>query len=415
MIEKKSLGENGFLRALSIQNFTLLQFSRLFSFCAYAMERAATGWLILKLTDSVFLLALKGTLMMLPALIFGAFVGVVADRVDRRKLVVATQVVSALLQLSMGLIVALRLVRFWHIALISFALGTVNAIDWPARMAMITDVVGYDLTYSGLSIDNLAGYLMVLVGPVIGGWMIGSAGFFPCYIVISLLYLVGATAMIKIHNLGRKSPPKNGSLIKDVVDGFSYSKKNSKIKGVLLITVIMNIFGFTYGQLMPIFARDILNTGPEGYGLLAGISGLGATIALLTILISGGIKRVELAFTISTLSMASIAISFSLSRWFILSLLLRMIAGFCQAYFEIGQYGIPLSHSTGETRGRIMAILNIAMMGMIPIGSMEIGVLASSLGADYATLLNGSAALVLSALTFASFPSIRKSDYSPND
>ena len=245
--------------------------------------------------------------------------------------------------------------------------------------------------------------------------MIGSSGFFPCYIAISLLYLLGASAMIKIHKVGRTIHSKNGSLIKDVVDSFSYSKKNSKIKGVLLITVIMNVFGFTYGQLMPIFARDILNAGPEGYGLLTGISGLGATFALLAILVSGGIKRVELAFSISTLSMASIAVSFSISRLYILSLLLRMIAGFCQAYFEIGQYGIPLSHCTVETRGRIMAILNIAMQGMIPIGSMEIGFLASSLGADYATLLNGSAALMLSAVTFASFPSIRKSGDSPND
>ncbi len=413
MADKKAESSgSGFyiFKTLRIPSFAPLQASRLCSFCASTMEVTVTGWLVLETTNNALLVASAGTFRMLPALIFGLFSGVVADKVDRRRLLQFTQLGEAVLALLMWVLVASGGIQFWHVALIVFLLGTLSAFDWPARMAMITDVVGLNMTFSGVAVDNLSGYLMMILGPIVGGWIIGFAGTSWCYLVLGVLYVVGAFAILRVRTPKKSVSPgvESESAARGLVAGFAYIKTRPTIIGVLAITVIMNIFGFTYSQLLPVFARDVLYISPEGYGLLVGATGFGAAGTALFIAFRGGVKRVEVVFSLATLLLAGITVAFSLSRWYELSLVLRVLAGVGQAYFEIGQYGLPLAHSSDEMRGRVMAILNLTMQGMFPIGTTEIGAVASSSGAGYATLVNGCAALVLCAGTIMLIPSLRR-------
>jgi hypothetical protein len=250
---------------------------------------------------------------------------------------------------------------------------------------------------------------MWIVGTTLGGYITGTIGLSWSYLMISILFGIGAMVISRLQRertITGNQPEE--STMHGIVAGFAYVKGKPTILGVLGISIIMNLFGFPYWQLLPIFARDILSVGPEAYGLLTGITGFGATIAVILITVSGGVKRVEFVFSATTLAMASIAMMFSASRWYALSLILRMLAGISMAYFEIGQHGLPLAHSTNEMHGRVMAILNLTIEGIFPIGTLQIGALATILGADYATLINGGITLILSLLIIMIVPTLRK-------
>lgn len=410
MVENQMKKKANMLEVLHVPNFALLQTSRLFFFCARTMDITVLSWLVLELTNSAFLLALIGVFRMIPALVLGAISGVFADRFDKRKILIVTQGIGMILTLILWSIIAFQLVQFWHVALISLALGIMNAFDWPARMALISELLGKDRTFDGVAIDNLNGYLMMLAGPTIGGWIISSLGFSYCYAVISVLYSAGTLTVFRMSMDKKVANGAKNSTAKDIVSGFVYALNKPVIRSVLAVTVVMNLFCFTYAQLIPIFARDVLMTGSEGYGLLVGITGLGAAIAAILVAFTGGVENVEFVFAVATLSTAITVVGFSLSHWYALSLVLRLFAGVFQTYFEIGQYGLPLAYSSEEMRGRVMSILNLAMEGMIPIGVLEIGFLADSIGAGYSTLLNGSIALVISMILIMLMPVLRKKD-----
>jgi MFS family permease len=411
MVEKTSDQPSQFsiLAALRTPGFALLQMSKMCFFCARTMESTVTGWLVLELTNSALLLAVIGMSRMLPVLFLGAFSGVLVDRVDKRKMLLVTQSISVLLTLLLMMNVVFGSIEVWHIAVVSFALGILNSFDWPARMALMTDIIGREMLFSGVAVDNLSGYLMWIVGPTMGGWITGAMGVSGSYLIISMLFGMGAVVMTQLQREKTVSSSQTEeSTMRSIVAGFTYVKGKPTILGVLGISIVMNLFGFPYWQLLPIFARDILVVGPEAYGFLTGITGVGATLAAILIMVSGGVKRVEFAFSSTTVVMALIAIMFSMSRWYALSLVFRMIAGIAMAYFEIGQHGLPLAHSTNEMHGRIMAILNLTIEGIFPIGTLQIGALATILGADYATLINGIITLILSLIIIMIVPTLRK-------
>ncbi|UCH37106.1 MAG: MFS transporter, partial [Candidatus Bathyarchaeota archaeon] len=361
------------------------------------------------LTNSALLLAVIGMLRMLPALFLGAFSGVLVDRVDKRKILLVTQSISMMLILILVVSVTFASIELWLIAVVSLALCIVGSFDWPARMALMTDIIGREMLFSGVAIDNLNGYLMWIVGPTLGGWFTGVVGLAGSYLIISIVFGSGALVISKLQIVKPvRSNQRAESTIRSIVAGFAYIKGKPTILGVLGISIVMNLFGFPYWQLLPIFARDILIVGPEAYGLLTGITGFGATVAAILIMISGGVKRVEVAFSLSTVLMALMAMLFSLSRWYPLSLIFRMITGIGMAYFEIGQHGLPLAHSTNDMHGRVMAIVNLTIEGVFPIGTLQIGALATIVGAEHATLLTAGITLILSLMIIMRVPTLRK-------
>jgi MFS family permease len=372
------------------------------------MEALVIGWLVLDLTNSPLAVALVGFCRSLPMLVLGFFAGSIADRLGRRRLVVSAQAANLTIYAILLALVLSGAIEVWHLALAAAGLGTAWALDWPARRALLPDLVGKERTVDAMLLENFVQGCARMLGPLTAGALVAAFGPGGCYAVMVAL---SAAALLSLHTLSRQPIPRTlrraaASPWTVLGRSLSYVRASQPILGVVLITVVLNLLLIPYMTLLPVFARDVLGRGPVGLGLLGTASGIGSFVGLL--LTNWLRQRVSLGWilTAGTFGMALALFAFSQSTVFALSWLMLLFTGIGQACFGIMQSSIILLTASDEMRSQTMGILVLAI-GSDPFGKLLSGALAQTQGVGYAVALQSVLAAAAIVLIGVFLPGLR--------
>jgi MFS family permease len=373
-------GRPGTFAALRHPNYRLFWTGMVVSLVGMWVQSTATGYLVWELTRSPFSTSMTALFFGLPSMVLALFGGVIADRVDRRRLLLVTQGVFMLSAVVLAALTFTGLIRVWHIYLLSLVNGTVMAFDAPTRQAMIPSLVAREDLTNAIALNSAAFNGSRVIGPTVGGLIYASAGPAWCFglnavtypaILIALYFIRPATTAVR-----RLTRPW-----RDLRDGVAYAARTHLIRGLLLMVALVGTFAFTYVVLMPVVASRVLGGGPRENGFLIGAAGVGATIGALGVASVGTPRRPgRLILGFGLIASGGLAV-LAASRQLLLSMgLTAFTAGSIMSFLSISNSTIQ-SYVPDELRGRVMSLYTLALIGSGPLNALLAGTLANSLGA----------------------------------
>lgn len=384
----------------------LLASSFLYSTCLW-MLIIVTGWLAYELTGSAFLVAVFGAVRVTPQ-VFGPFVGALVDRIDRKKLLITARALQATFAGILAILSATGLLEFWHLVVIGFFQGVIMTASFTTYAAISMDIVGKDNISNAVSLNLVVMNVTRVIGPVAGGALIAVLGPATTFGIASLLASLAMVSLFLLALPARTMVSGQGSVFRELAQGFKYVIHNRDMLSVLAITFVANLFVWpAYASFMPVFAKDNLGLDALGLGILTSGFGVGALIGALIIASMGNVKGKGLIYLLGTLLFALFFGAFVLSGSFPLALFLVSVAGLASSGFGIMQSTLILILAPEDMRGRSMGFLMLAIGGM-SVGSLALGVVANVIGASLATAIN-CALLVVSILAIVVWaPNLRR-------
>ncbi|OIO37013.1 MAG: hypothetical protein AUJ74_00255 [Candidatus Omnitrophica bacterium CG1_02_44_16] len=371
--------------SLRIRDFRIFWFSMFLSLIGTWVQSMAQSWLVFKLTHSAFLLGVVGFLSYLPVSLFSLAAGALVDRVPKRNLILATQCTFMALAFILAFLVQYNVVRVWHIIVIAFLNGLVFSFDAPARQAMIVELVGKNHLLNAIALNSAAFNSARTLGPALAGVLIAVVGMAGCFYINAFSFIPVIAALAFIRQKAFVSSVKNNSFFQDITEGLNFIRGNRFLMFLLSLVGMVSIFGVSYVILMPIFAQEILKSGPIGLAILMSANGLGALVGALNL---ARLKHVESNLKILKVSVIIFFVSvmlFSLSRDLLLSAILLAMAGYGGASSmsmanTLLQVSVP-----DEFRGRLMGVFMMMFGGLMPFGNLISGSLAYFFGAPIVT------------------------------
>src|SRR5437879_1755150 len=280
---KKYSGVRATFRTLRYRNYRLFFGGQLVSLTGTWMQQVAVTWLVYRMTNSAFLLGLVGFAGQLPALL-SPFAGLIADRMNRHRILVATQTLSLVQALALALLTLTGNIAVWHIVLLNLFLGLVNAFDMPTRQSFLLDMIERkeDLA-NAIALNSSMFNGARLIGPSIAGIVVASVGEGACFTLNALSYLAVIGALLAMKISPRIPHPMPDGLLTGIGEGFRYAFGFPPIRSILLLIALVSIMGLTFGVLMPVVAKDVLHGGPNTLGFLMGAVGVGALTGALAL------------------------------------------------------------------------------------------------------------------------------------
>jgi MFS family permease len=395
------------LRALRHRNFQLFFSGQLISLVGTWMQSVAQAWLVYRLTGSALLLGSVGFASQFPVFLFAPFGGITADRVNRQRLIVATQIASMILAGILAWLTLSHRVQVWHIFALAGLLGVVNAFDIPGRQSFLIDMVGKEDLMNAIALNSSMFNGARVIGPAIAGILVSKIGEGWCFAANSLSYIAVIVGLL-LMRVQSKPRTSQHSPIEDIVEGFRWVNQTKIIRALLILIGLVSLVGMPYTVLMPIFADKILHGGARGLGILMGATGVGALFGALTLAAkSGGVKGLGRWITIScaTLGISLFCFAFSSSFW--LSAAFLLPAGYSMMLQMACSNTLIQTIVPDQLRGRVMSVYSMMFMGMAPFGAFFGGALAHRIGAPI-TVAVGAIACVFGAIWFGrALPELR--------
>ena len=382
------LGRGATFAALRHPNYRLFWTGSVVSLVGMWVQSTATGYLVWELTRSPFATSMTALFFGLPSMALALFGGVIADRVDRRRLLLVTQGVFMLSAVVLAALTFSHLVRVWHIYLLSLVNGTVMAFDAPTRQAMIPSLVAREDLTNAIALNSAAFNGSRVIGPTIGGLIYASAGPAWCFGLNAVTYPAILVALYLIRPAAtavrRVTRPWH-----DLRDGVAYAARSQLIRGALLMVALVGTFAFTYVVLMPVIASRVLGGGPRENGFLIASAGVGATIGALGVASSGTPRRPgRLILAFGLIASAGLA-ALATSRHLVLAMALTAFtAGSIMSFLSITNSTIQ-SYVPDELRGRVMSLYTLALIGSGPLNALLAGTLANAVGAPLTVAISG--------------------------
>ena len=399
----------GLFRALSYRNYRLFFFGQGISLIGTWMQQVAMSWLVYRLTGSALLLGTVGFTSQIPTFLVAPFAGVLADRSNRRHLLIATQSLAMGQAFLLAYFVLSGSIQVWHIVVLSLVLGVVNGLDIPVRQSFVIDMVEEkEGLANAIALNSSMVNAARLIGPSVAGLLISALGEGACFLLNGLSYLAVLFSLAAMRVAPRPPRPYRGSMLYEMREGVSYALDSLPIRAILLLMALMSLMGMPYAVLMPVFAKEVLHGGPHTFGFLMGASGVGAltgTVYLASRRSVIGLGRlIAVACALFGVGVAAFALSGTL--W--VSLLCLLVAGFGAMVQVAASNTILQTIVDDDKRGRVMSFFTMSFMGMTPFGSLFAGAVAGKIGAPITVQIGGLACLV-GALLFASWlPSFRE-------
>lgn len=371
--------------ALRSHNFRALWLGVIVSNVGGQMQVAGQLWLVRDLHPEPIYLGLVSLATALPLVLLTPFGGAVADRVPRRRLLVFAQV-AMLLQ--SGVLAALTLagmIDVWGISLMALLNSLFVALDNPARQSLMPELVARDQLHSAVSLNSMVWSGSALLGPALGGLLLPSIGPGGLFTINALSYLAVIYAVAIMRDLPPDDPaPPKGSFGKDLQAGIAFALKDPLVRTLLLLLATASLLGRSYLALMPIFARDVLDVGPQGYGLLLSVPGLGAVVGGLWLASRRGRLHQDRDVLLALFAFCAFLGGFALSRVFLLSLPLQMGAAVATAIMSASAMTLIQLRAPQALRGRVISLAAVANMGMGNLGGLFGGIAATAVGAPFA-------------------------------
>jgi len=376
-------------------------------FLAFQMQMVARGWLVYEMTDSPLALGLVSIAWGLSTLLLSPFGGLIADRVEKRNLIIIGQALTGFLSLAVAILIAVKAIQLWHLIAASFIDGVILSLAMPARQAIIPELVGRTRLLNAIAFNSTGMNVTRIVGPILAGFLVKPIGVSGVYFVIAGLYLSAIVTMQKVPTTGTVARIQPVSLIKDIAGGFAYVRRHPLLRILLVLEFVVNLLGWPYATLLPVFARDVLNVGAAGLGTLVSASGVGALLGSLGLASLGNFRRKGLLLLGFIIVFGGGLILFSNSGLFLASLLLLLVIGAASnACFTMNNTLIQINASP-EVRGRVMSIYMMMWTGE-SFGTLPVSAIAGAIGAPVTVSACGLLLALLAIGTLFLVPNLRR-------
>jgi predicted MFS family arabinose efflux permease len=385
-------------KAFRYRDFRLMWFGACTSSIGTWMQIVAQGWLIYRLSHSAFLLALDQFLGGLPILLFSLIGGVVADRMERRKILLGSQYVQMATAALLTILVATGRVHVWHILCLSFISGLAQAFGGPAYQALIPTLVEKDDMPNAIALNSIQFNVAVMVGPALAGQTLARLGETWCFGLNALSFLAPIISLSMIRT--RFLPIKTAqSMLASLKQGIQFARQQNSMESLIVLAFFMTCLSMPMRTYIPVFVKDIFHRGPETYGNLLALMGLGSICGSLIIASAGNMRRKGWV-ALGALAVLGAAIAgFSLSTSLPLSETLLIVVGASMMAVFATVNSLVQLITTNEMRGRVMSVYNFAFRGGMPMGNLLTGWLVPVFTAPVVLCFNG-LLLVLMATYF---------------
>jgi MFS family permease len=374
------------------------------------MQSVAQGWLVLRLTDSPFLLGLVSFIASLPVLALSLWGGVVADRIPKRNLLLVTQTIAMVFAFILAGLTFTGVVRYQHVAAIAFCLGIVNAFDIPARQSFAADIVGKEDLTNAIALNSSAFNLARFLGPATAGVLVAVVGEAWAFTVNGLSFLAVIASLLAMRLTKPAQDGQRGSPWLKMREGLSYVRHSSVTLALVLLAGASSLFGMSYITLMPVFARDVLHVGAMGQGVLTSAVGAGALIGALSVATLGSRGQRGRLLTVGNLVLPVALFVFANSHLFTLSIVAAAGAGAGMITQNVTANTLIQTLAPDELRGRVMSVWTLVVAGFLPFGSFQAGLIAERFGAPAAVTVGAFACLAVALFVQTRLPHLRHLD-----
>jgi predicted MFS family arabinose efflux permease len=377
---------NRVFKAFQYRDFRLLWFGACTSSIGTWMQEVAQAWLVLELTNSPFLLGLDAFLGDIPIFLFSLFGGVVADRIDRRKVLLGSQYVQMACALVLSTLIATHVVRIWHILCLSFIVGTAQSFGGPAYSALVPSLVEKEDLQNAIALNSIQFNLARVIGPVLGGLALKYLGSAWCFGLNGLSYVAVIISLMRLHI--NFNPARTGeSIIASMKQGFVFIRKQGAMETLILFC--MTALAIPMITFLPVFAKNVFHQSEMTYTLFLVASGLGSVTGALSVAALGDVANKGRIALSSLVALGAGITCFALSKSVALScVILFLSGGMLMCAFAMISSLVQLI-TANEMRGRVMSVYNVAFRGGMPFGSVVTGWLVPVLTAPTVLSVNG--------------------------
>jgi MFS family permease len=378
---------NQTFRSLKHRNFRIYFLGQMVSLSGTWMQSVALSWLVYRLTHSPVALAQVESANLLPMLIFGLAGGSLADKVDRKKMLLCTQILAMLQAIVLAYLTLTNQVQIWEAIALAAWVGTCSAFEVPSRQALLVDLVEREDLVNAISLNSSLFQGARTIGPALGGMLVAAAGEGICFVInaISFLAAIVAISMLKV----KKKEKVSHADTRHISQALKFVWQEIPVRRVLLLQIVLSLFGLQFTVLLPMFASDVLGGDVKTLGMLRAIAGVGALLAALNLAHRGSgefLKR-AIGFASVGFSVALIAFCFSRSLW--ISLGLASLIGMAMTTQMSGGHSLFQLAVSDRLRGRVMSIYMMVVLGLAPFGSYFVGICAARWGAPLTVAVCG--------------------------
>lgn len=384
---------------LANRDFWRLWYAGLIVFVVRWLETLAIAVFTYQATGSPFLVAMMLMLRLLPMGLFGAVLGAMAERIERRTAQIGVIAMMGCTSGTLALLAQTGHLAVWHLALASFINGLGWATDNPVRRVMIGEVVGSSHMGVAMSIDVGTNNASRMVGPTLGGVLFASVGLGGAFVLSVVLYATALLAVIGLHYRNAQASQDGGSVVARMREGLLLVRQDRRLVGTLVITIVYNVFGWPFTSMVPVIAHDRLHLTPEWIGILASMDGVGAFIGATVIALFIGPRFYARTYLCGVTSYLVLLTVFALVKDPYASAAALLLTGVGGAGFSIMQATLVYLAAPPEMRSRVLGVLSVCI-GIGPIGFLHLGLMANAMGASWATAVTGIEGLLALALTW---------------
>lgn len=381
--------------ALKYRNYRLLFSGQLVSITGTWMQTIAISWLVLEMTNSAFKLGLVNVLQFSPILVIGLFAGVVADRFNRRHILMATQFMLGLLAISLTALSWSGRIELWHIYALAMGTGVVNAFDMPARQALVGDIVGKDDLPNAIALNATVFNTGRLIGPAIGGVLLSTFGATLCFGINAISF--GAVLLcLLMMNMVKSQKSRGSKGIQQIREGIAYVRSTQIVMLTMLVVMLVGVFGLNFQVWVPLLARDEFSSGAGGFGFMMATLGLGSLTGALALAFSrGGPSTRRMLATAGLLGVAEVflAIVARYTGELVIGMIFVFVLGFAMTSTMAMANTVVQSTTPPELRGRVMSVYMTVFAGSAPFGALLAGAMADAIGTPASLVVGGSISL----------------------
>jgi MFS family permease len=396
-------------RALRHRNFRLFFTGQSISLIGTWMTRVATSWLVYRLTKSSLLLGTVGFAGQIPTFLLAPLAGVIVDRIDRRKVLVWTQVLAMVQSLLLAWLTLAHRITISEILALSAVQGVINAFDMPGRQSFMVKMVENreDLS-NAIAINSSMVNAARLIGPSLAGLLIAATNEGWCFLVDGISYIAVVASLLMMLVPHTREERHEASMLEQLREGWTYVSNFTPIRTILLMFALLSLMGWPFMVLMPVFAVQVLHGGPHTLGFLMGAVGVGSLISALSLVMRRSVRGLTKMIPIAASVFGVGLICFGLSTSVWLSLPLMLVTGFGM------MQGLTTSNTIIQTlvdekmRGRVMSYYTMAFVGMAPWGSLLAGTMAHAIGAPRTVIVSGTVCIFGAVWFWSRLPAIRK-------
>lgn len=394
--------------ALAYPNYRRWFFGQMTSLFGTWMQSTAQGYLVFELTHSEAFLGYVGFSAGLASWIFMLYGGVIADRLPRRRLLVVTQACSMVLAFALSILAFTRVVAPWHIVLLAFLLGVVNAFDAPTRQSFVLEMVERPVLPNAIALNSMMFNTAMMVGPAVGGLAYALVGPGWCFAINGLSFVAVIGSLLSMRLPAWKPPERTGSALADIRAGLRTVAGDRRILAIICLMCAVNLFGMSFATLMPAWAVDVLGGDARTNGFLQAARGVGALLAALAVAALAHRRFKGRAMTLGSFLLPLLVIGFSFTRSLPASL--WVLCGVGAASILTGNLANALVQTLAPDgmRGRVMAVYMLAFFGVTPVGALLAGIVAARVGVPLTVAVSAGCMLACSAAIRLSVPGLRR-------